>query len=75
MGLFSEIFSKHSFNGDELDKNIILIAACNPYRNSTKELPQNALQLEDSKNNKKELVYLVNPLNYTLMNYVYYLKK
>ena len=74
MGLLSEIFCKHSFDGEELKKNIKLIGACNPYRESSRFRPQNALQYEDLKNNQKELVYLVNPLPFNLMHFVYYFK-
>jgi hypothetical protein len=37
MGLLAEIMSKNSIYGKKLDKRYVYIAACNPYRISTKK--------------------------------------
>lgn len=74
MGLLSEIFCKHSFDGIELKKNVILLGACNPYRISSKIKPQCGLKINEEITYKKDLVYLANPLPFCLMNFVYYFK-
>ncbi len=74
MGLLSEIFSKHSFDGIELKKNVILLGACNPYRISSKIKPQCGLKYNKEIKSKTDLVYLVNPMPFSLLNFVYYFK-
>ena len=70
INLLCEVFIRHSFLGHPLRKNLFIIAACNPYR----------LMLSDSEEigyiNKKmhrvrNLVYTVNPLPLSLINYVF----
>ena len=70
INLFCDVFIKHQYIGHPLKSNIIIIAACNPYR----------LMLSDTKDlgyiNKKmhkvrNLVYTVNPLPLSLINYVF----
>ena len=87
MGLISELMCKHSYQGIDLPKCIVFIAACNPYRNyeagkkinvgldinqahkEKKHLNQKEIKkLENSNNN---LVYTVNPLPHSLLNYVF----
>ena len=90
MGLISELMCKHSCQGTPLPKNIVFIAACNPYRtrsnnktdekigldinqakNQMKQLNQK--EKEDIQSNKKSnLVYTVNPLPHSLLNFVFY---
>ena len=36
MGLISELMCKHTYHGKPLPKNIVFIAACNPYRHGKK---------------------------------------
>ena len=43
MGLLSEIICKHSYNGIDIDDNIVFIAACNPYRRITRTFEENVL--------------------------------
>ena len=70
MGLFKEIFSKHSIYGRPLDKRYSFIAACNPYRISDKV--NNNFNILYKKNQKKRfLVYTVNPLPLSLLNFVF----
>ena len=71
MGLFNEIICNHSCNGKQLNKNLVFIGACNPYRKSN----NNKLNINGLiHNSKKEnyILYNVNPLSHSLMNFVYY---
>ena len=70
MGLLTEIMCKNTMNGVPLDNRYIFIAACNPYRVSGKEnFLLNVLYKKNQK--KKSLVYTVNPLPLSLMNFVF----
>ena len=70
MGLLTEIMCKKSIYGRPLDKRYAFIAACNPYRVSKKEnFLLNVLYKKNQK--KKSLVYTVNPLPMSLMNFVF----
>ena len=70
MGLLIEIFCKNSIYGEPLDNRFIYIAACNPYRISKKENTVfNILYKKQHK--KKNLVYTVNPLPISLLNFVF----
>ena len=70
MGLLSEILCKHTMLGHPIKKNIVFIAACNPYR--TYEKNREIIGLFDSKKYKKSnLVYTVNPLPTSLLNFVF----
>ena len=75
MGLICEMMTKKSCQGKPLPNNIFFIAACNPYRYADKsEEEQNALEVVDKKNENKErskLVYTVNPLPFSLLNFVF----
>ena len=69
MGLISEIFCNHTYRGKAIPERYIFIGACNPYR----ILSENSRNLEFglNKNKKKRnLVYTVNPLPHSLLNYV-----
>ena len=78
MSLINEILCKHTMNGEELKENITFIAACNPYRKKTeKETKKEIVGLIKEKKKSKN-VYLVNPLPFTLLNFIYdfgYLKQ
>ena len=87
MGLISELMCKHTCQGKQLPSNIVFIAACNPYRyykgvktsagldikNAIKEKKHlNEKELERLKRNaNSNLVYTVNPLPHSLLNYVF----
>ena len=68
MGLISEILCKHSLNNKPINENITFIAACNPYRRITRRIKRNGLIYPGS--NERKLVYTVNPLPYSLLNFV-----
>ena len=70
MGLLTEIVCKNSIYGKALDDRYVYFAACNPYRISKKEnIISNFLCKKNQK--KKNLVYTVNPLPLTLLNFVF----
>ena len=69
MGLICEIMTKNSCQGRPLPKNLVFIGACNPYRMVTKTEEPNGLKLENVK--EKKLVYTVNPLPHSLLNFVF----
>ena len=70
MGLLTEIMCKNSIYGKPLDPRFTYIAACNPYRVSKKgNFLLNVLYKKNQK--KKNLVYTVNPLPLSLMNFVF----
>ena len=70
MGLLIEIFCKNSIYGKKLDNRYIFIGACNPYRVAKKESKDFNILYKD-KHKKKNLVYTVNPLPFSLLNYVF----
>ena len=69
MGLICELMTKHSCQGEELPKSIIFIGACNPYRKLNNKEAFNGLELKNSK--KRELAYTVNPLPFSLLNFIF----
>ena len=70
MGLLTEIICNNSIYGEPLDKRYIFIAACNPYRVIEKE--NKIFDILYKKNyKKKNLVYTVNPLPHSLLNFVF----
>ena len=69
LSLLTEIFVNKTFNGKKLNDNIRLIGACNPYRRREKEMERCGYGRENI--NDKELVYLVQPLPQSLLNYFF----
>jgi len=76
LGLFSEMMIKRTCLGKPIKKNISFIAACNPYKISS--------EIENNYNNQiglkvttldiknvRGLAYSVNPLPYSLLNFVF----
>ena len=70
MGLLSEILCKHSCRGKPINNRFVFIAACNPYRLLLKERKMDSI-LFHKKTKKKKLVYSVNPLPHSLLNFVF----
>ena len=72
MGLISEMMSKHSVHGTKINSNVVFIGACNPYRKISKEHKEaNELGLvSKNQEHSRKLVYTVNPLPHSLLNYV-----
>ena len=69
LSLLTEIFVNKTFNGEKLNNNIRLIGACNPYRRRKKGIERCGYGRENE--NNEELVYLVQPLPQSLLNYVF----
>ena len=70
--LITEIMMKNSCKGEKIRKNVKFIAACNPYRLYLKENEKEIIGLYDeTKHNKRKLVYNVNPLPIPLLNFVF----
>ena len=69
LSLLTEIFSKKTFNTKQLHNNIRLIGACNPYRKRKQEIERYGYGRENESD--KELVYLVQPLPQSLLNFVF----
>ncbi len=87
MGLISELMCKHTYQGKKLPSSIVFIGACNPYRqsktikekvgllaNQAHQEKKNLDQKEQQKLKKamnSSLVYTVNPLPHSLLNFVF----
>ena len=74
MGLLSEILCKNSYRGNPIKDRFIFIAACNPYRLFTGTRKMDEILLSKGEN-KNKLVYSVNPLPHSLLNFVLYFGK
>ena len=73
LGLITEIMCHHSYLGKKIDDNIIFLGACNPYRILTKKMKKSGLVYYNmkEKNILNNLVYTVNPLPHSLLNFVF----
>ena len=69
MGLICEMMTKHSCQGKPLPESIVFIGACNPYRMVVKDEEPNGLKIEGTK--ERKLVYTVNPLPHSLLNFIF----
>ena len=69
MGLISEMMCKGIIQGEKLKDNVTFIAACNPYRRYEKKIEQ--VRLISNKEKVRSLVYYVNPLLHSLLNFVF----
>ena len=70
LNLLCDIFTKNSFLGYALRRNVYIIAACNPYRlllSNNEEIGYRNKKLHKVRN----LAYTVNPLPLCLINYVF----
>ena len=72
LGLISEIMCNHTYLGKKISDKFIFIAACNPYRIMTKKMRESGLVYYNMKETNKlnNLVYAVNPLPHSLLNFV-----
>ena len=73
LGLITEIMCNHTYLGQKIDDNFIFIGACNPYRIITKKMKESGLVYYNMKEKNKlnNLVYTVNPLPHSLLNFVF----
>ena len=70
MGLISEMMCHHTMQGAKIKDEVVFIAACNPYRKIGKTL-NIQVGLVDKKFKQRKLVYTVNPLPHSLLNFVF----
>ena len=73
LGLITEIMCNHTYLGKKINDNFIFIGACNPYRIITKKMKESGLVYYNmtEKNKLNNLVYTVNPLPHSLLNFVF----
>jgi energy-coupling factor transporter ATP-binding protein EcfA2 len=71
LSLITEIFINRTYGGKELENNIRLIGACNPYRKKKENKNICGLTYKNDDDNGAKLVYLVNILPQSLMYYVF----
>ena len=73
LGLITEIMCNHTYLGQKINDNFIFIGACNPYRIITKKMKESGLVYYNmtEKNKLNNLVYTVNPLPHSLLNYIF----
>ena len=74
LGLISEIICHHTLYGRPLSKNLVFLAACNPYKlRSEKQMKTAGLQfMNNSKPDEySRLVYRVHPLPEAMFDYVW----
>ena len=70
MGLISEIFCNKTYRGNPIPDRFIFIGACNPYRILSDKNNNIEFGLNLKNKKQKNLVYTVNPLPHSLLNYV-----
>ena len=69
ISLMKELFVNHTLKGERINEKIIFIGACNPFRKKDNTELENGLKLE--KKDKGGAAYLVNPLSYSLLYYIF----
>ena len=73
LGLITEIMCNHTYLGKKINKNFVFLGACNPYRVLTKKMRESGLVYYNlkEKNKLNNLVYTVNPLPHSLLNFIF----
>jgi len=72
MGLITEIMCKRTMHGEPLPEKLVFLGAVNPYRTMTKKMKHSGLTYHtDNADKSSTLVYTVNPLPHTLINYIF----
>ena len=73
LGLITEIMCNHTYLGKKINKNFVFLGACNPYRIITKQMKVGGLVYYNTKEKNKlnNLVYTVNPLPHSLLNFIF----
>ena len=63
----------HTYLGKKINENFVFLGACNPYRIITKNMKMSGLVYYNTKEKNKlnNLVYTVNPLPHSLLNFVF----
>ena len=73
LGLITEIMCNHTYLGKTINENFVFLGACNPYRIITKKMKASGLVYYNTKEKNKldNLVYTVNPLPHSLLNFIF----
>ena len=73
LGLITEIMCNHTYLGKKINPNFVFLAACNPYRVLTRKMRESGLVYYNlkEKNKLNNLVYTVNPLPHSLLNFIF----
>ena len=73
LGLITEIMCNHTYLGKKINDNFVFLGACNPYRLITKKMKESGLVYYNMKDKNKlnNLVYTVNPLPHSLLNFIF----
>ena len=73
--LIKEIFCNHTYLGNKINDNFIFLGTCSPYRILTKKMKEsNSIyynNISEINNLSNKLFYSVNPLPYSLFNFVF----
>ena len=72
--LITEIMCNRTCLGKKINDNFVFLGACNPYRIITKQMKKSGLiyyNTKDKNNKLNNLVYTVNPLPHSLLNFVF----
>ena len=73
LGLITEIMCRHTYLGKPINENFVFFGACNPYRVLNKKMRESGLVYYNTKEKSQlnNLVYSVNPLPHSLLNFVF----
>ena len=73
LGLITEIMCNHTYLGKKIDDRFVFLGACNPYRIMDNKMKQSGLVYYNmnEKNKLNNLVYTVNPLPHSLLNFIF----
>ena len=73
LGLITEIMCNHTYLGKKINDNFIFLGAFNPYRIKEKQMRESGLVYYNliDKNKLNNLVYTVNPLPHSLLNFAF----
>ena len=73
LGLITEIMCNHTYLGKKIDERFVFLGACNPYRIMEKKMRESGLVYYNMKEKNKlnNLVYTVNPLPHSLLNFIF----
>ena len=73
LGLITEIMCNHTYLGKKIEDKFVFLGACNPYRIINKKMRESGLVYYNlkEKNKLNNLVYTVNPLPHSLLNFIF----
>ena len=71
MGLLTELMTKKTVQGKRVLDFVVFIGACNPYKMRVKKRKEEEVGLRSKDHKIRKLVYTVNPLPQSLLNFVF----